>query len=234
MGIENRRFQDIVQFIKRDILIGKVKPLEKLPSERKLSQKYEVARGTIREALKTIEAIGLVNVISGGKGGYFINEKAPEISEKTLSSAIKLEDALIGDSLAFRRIIEPKTSFYAAKKRTSKNLRELQNSIRKMEEGAQDPEIYAESNFDFHYEIAKASGNPFIIGTYQHFIQMMMETAKMVHSVPTLIEVTEYFHREIYNSIKNQDGERAELMMDAHLATVPNYIQEGKELNVIK
>jgi GntR family transcriptional regulator, transcriptional repressor for pyruvate dehydrogenase complex len=234
MDIEHSRFQDIVRFIKRDIFVGKIKPLEKLPSERKLSEKYEVGRGTIREALKAIEAIGLVNVISGRKGGYFINEKAPEISEKALYSSIKLEDAFIGDSLVFRRMLEPKTCFYAAKKRTNKNLRELQHSIRKMEKGAQDPNIYAESNFDFHYEIAKASGNPFIIGTYQYVVQMMMETAKMVHSVPTLIGVTEYFHKEIYKSIKNRDAERAEFMMDAHLATVPNYIQERKELKVKK
>ncbi len=81
----NKIFQDIIQTIKKEIILGGVKPGEKLLSERRLSEKFGAGRGTVREVLKTLEATGLLNVIRGRSGGYFINERAPEISKGVLS-----------------------------------------------------------------------------------------------------------------------------------------------------
>ena len=177
-----------------------------------------------------------MNVIRGRSGGYFVNEKAPEISRGVLSSTIKLDGSIIIDAIIFRKMFEPKTCFYAAIKRTKKNLDEMERSIREMEQGANDPEIFAQTNLLFHLEIGKASENPFIIGLYPYIFQtlMVIDTTKMIHNLPTHIEATKYFHREIFNKIKNRDAEKAEILMDAHLSYFQNDMQQARELEIIK
>ena len=226
----NRIFQEIVQSIKRDILLGNVAPNEKLPSERNLSEKYAVGRGTIRESLKALEAIGFLKVIRGRSGGYFVKEDAAELFKEALNFTIKIEQSSIFDSLLFRKIIEPKTCFYAAIKRSKQHIHNMERSIVEMEEGINDPEIYAQSNLAFHYEIGKASGNPFIEEIYLHMSKLLSETAKMVHMLPTQTKATLFFHKEILLSIKKGEPERAESLMDAHLSYTQNDLREAKEL----
>ena len=112
----------------------------------------------------------------------------------------------------------------------------MERSIREMEQGANDPEIFAQTNLSFHLEIGKASENPFIIDLYPNIFQtlMVIDTTKMIHRVPTHIEVTKYFHREIFNKIKNRDAEKAEILMDAHLSYFQNDMQQARELEIIK
>lgn len=236
MNDEAKVYQEILQIIKRDIVLGKVRPNEKLPSERKLSDQFRVGRGTIREVLKTLEAIGLLTVVRGRgrSGGYFISDSADEISKDALFSAVELEDSILIDSLAFRKMFEPKACFLAAAKRNVKNLDELESAIRTMERDGGDPDVYSQSNIDFHFSIVKASNNPFIIKIYPHLFQTLRRTGKMVHQLPTQVEATKYFHRQIYMSIKKRNAENAEFLMDAHLSYVQNDIREGKELSNYK
>ncbi len=230
----NKIFQEILQSIKRDILLGKIGPNEKLPPERKLSEKYAVGRGTIRESLKALEAIGFLKVMRGRSGGYFVKEGAAELFKEALKFTIKIEGSAIFDSLIFRKIIEPKTCFYAAIKGSNKHIYEMERSIEEMEAGINDPEIYAQSNLTFHCAIGKASGNPFIEEIYLHMSKMLSETAKMVHSLPTQTKATLFFHEEILESIKKRDPERAENLMDAHLSYTQNDLREAKELRMEK
>jgi len=223
-------FQEIVQSIKRDILLGKLGPCEKLPPERALSEKYAVGRGTIRESLKALEAIGFLNVIRGRSGGYFVKEGAAELFKEALDFTISIEKSSVFDSLIFRRIIEPKTCFYAAIKRSDKNIDQMERAIVEMTEGINDPKIYAESNFAFHYEIGKATGNPFIQEIYMHIYKMLSETAQTIHALPTQTKATLFFHKEILESIKKGDSERAESFMDAHISYVQNDLREANEL----
>jgi GntR family transcriptional repressor for pyruvate dehydrogenase complex len=234
MGNNNGISQEILQSIKRDIVLGRIKPNQKLPSERKLSEQFGVGRGTIREILKTLEAIGLLIVVYGRAGGYFVTETANEISKQAFYSSAQLETSILNDSFVFRKMFEPKTCYLAAINRSRHNLIQMGRSIQAMANGSSDSQVYVSSNIDFHYEIAKASKNPFIIAIYPNLFEMLSETGKMVHQLPTQIEVTLYFHREIFYSIKNQEAERAEHLMETHLSYVQNDMRDGKNLNFVK
>jgi DNA-binding FadR family transcriptional regulator len=223
-------YQEILQSIKRDILLGKIRPNERLPSERKLSQKYNVGRGAIRESLKALEAIGFLKVVRGRSGGYFAKENAPELFKEALSFTIEVEKSTFFESLIFRKIIEPKTCFYAAIKRTKQNIHVMERSIVDMEEGIESTEICARSNVIFHCEIGKASGNPFIEELYIHMSNMLSETGKMIHSLTSQTKAVLFFHKEILDSIKQGESERAETLMDAHLSYTHNDWIEAKKL----
>lgn len=229
---ESRKFQEIVQTIKRDIVLGKIKPKEKIPSERRMSELYGVGRGTIREALKTLEAVGLLSVLSGRSGGYFVNENAPKRSKEALTSAIEFDGPVIIDSFIFRKMFEPKTCFYAAIKRTKNNLSVMERSIKEMERGPDSSDTYAETNLTFHLEIGKASGNSFIAMIYPYIRQMMIEIARTIHRWPTAVEVSVYFHKAILDSIRRQEAEEAEILMNAHLSYFQDDLKQAKELGI--
>ena len=115
--VSKRVFEDIVQIIKSDIASNKLKPNHKLGSERSLSQRFKVGRGSIREAIKTLEAIGLVTLKNGRGGGIFVSETANHKTTSALSSLLRLEKSNLLESLEFRKMIEPKMTFYAAIRR---------------------------------------------------------------------------------------------------------------------
>lgn len=227
---ENRKFQDIVHSIKKDILLGKVAPAEKLPPERVLCERFGVGRGTIREALKTLEAIDLLSIVRGRSGGYYVNRGAYELSKNALTLTIRLERSNIIDSLVFRRMFEPKTCYYAALRRSDQNLRKMEHSIRLMENELLNQESFAQANLEFHVEIGKASRNPYITQFYPHLFEMLTQTSKMVQHLPTQKEVTLFFHKEIFEKIKHGKAEKAETLMDAHLSYILNDMQQAKEL----
>jgi GntR family transcriptional repressor for pyruvate dehydrogenase complex len=229
---DRKVFQEIVQSLKREIFAGRLKPGEKLLSERNLSEKFSAGRGAIREALKALEAIGFLSVVKGRNGGYFVKNEAPVLCKEALFSSLRLEQSYFLDSIVFRKIFEPKTCYYAAIMRTNKNLSNIERSILDMEEEGDIPERYAESNLSFHWEICKSCGNPFMQEIFPHLFEMLKDTAIMVHNLPTQRKATLFFHKEIFKAIKLREPDKSMTLMDAHLSYTENDMKEAKVLNL--
>lgn len=228
--MSTRVFEDIVQLIKTDIATGKVKPNEKLGSERTLSQKYEAGRGSVREAIKTLEAIGLVTLKGGRGGGSFVSEVANHQTEITHYSLLKLEKSNLLESLEFRKIIEPKMAFYAAIRRTMEDLKSLLRPLHQLEKKGDSRDIFSKSNLTFHLAIAKASHNAFVYSFYQHTLAMLEDTAKLVQDVPGQLDLTIHFHKQIYKAILERDPKKSEMLMNAHLSQLENDIRIARDL----
>ena len=106
----------------------------------------------------------------------------------------------------------------------------MERSIIDMEEGIEDIEICARNNVIFHCEIGKASGNPYIEELYIHMSKMLLTTGKMLHNLTSQTKIILFFHKEILESIKSKESERAETLMDAHLSYTQNDYIEAKKL----
>jgi GntR family transcriptional repressor for pyruvate dehydrogenase complex len=232
MVLSKRVFEDIVQVIKTDIASNKLKPNHKLGSERSLSQRFKVGRGSIREAIKTLEAIGLVTLKNGRGGGIFVSETANQQTTSALSSLLKLEKSNLLESLEFRKMIEPRMTFYAAVRRTKENIKVLLKSINQMKQDLNSPENFSKANLSFHLEIAKASHNPFLYSFYQNTITMLDDTAKLVQDVPSQLDLTIHFHTQIYEAVLEKDPQKSEMLMNAHLSQIENDIRIARDLAV--
>ena len=232
MPASTRVFEDIVQLIKADIATGKVKPNAKLGSERALSQKYKAGRGSVREAIKTLEAIGLVTLRNGRGGGIFVSEVAIDQTEITLYSLLKLEKSNLLESLEFRKMIEPKMAFYAAIRRTKEDLKSLFKAVHQLEKKEDSSDIFSKSNLNFHLAIAKACHNAFLYSFYQNTIVMLDDTAKLVQDVPGQLDLTIHFHSQIYKAIQEKDPKKSEMLMNAHLSQLENDIRIARDLAI--
>jgi GntR family transcriptional repressor for pyruvate dehydrogenase complex len=232
MAVSKRVFEDIVQVIKTDIASNKLKPNHKLGSERSLSQKFKVGRGSIREAIKTLEALGLVNLKNGRGGGIFVSEAANQQTTSALSSLLRLEKSNLLESLEFRKMIEPKMTFYAAIRRIKDDLKPLLKSINEMKRNLSSRENFSKANLTFHLAIAKAAHNPFLYSFYQNVSTMLDDTARLVQDVPGQLDLTIHFHTQIYKAVLDKNPQKSEMLMNAHLSQIENDIRIARDLAI--
>lgn len=86
-----RAFEEISEQIKKAILAKKLKPGERLPSERSLAEQFQVGRLTVREALRTLETQGFVQIRKGSGGGAFIGNTDPEMLPSIIMDNLLLD-----------------------------------------------------------------------------------------------------------------------------------------------
>lgn len=229
--VPKRVFKDIVEVIKTDILSQRLKPLQKLGTERSLCHKFNVGRGSIREAIKTLEAIGLVTPKGGRKGGVFVSENANHQATNTLSSLLQLERSNLLDSLEFRKMIEPKMAFYAAIRRAKEDLNSMAKANEQLKNRESNDE-FPDANLIFHLAIAKASHNPFVYSFYQNTLAMLESTGKLVQDVPGFADLAIHFHTQIYKAILEKDPYKSEMLMNAHISQLENDIRIARDLGI--
>ena len=121
--------EDLTTQIIQNIIKKKLRPGDKLPSERKLAEMCAVSRVTVREALRILENKGLVIIKRGAKGGAFITEVNIGIVEDSLKDFFQFGDVSINNISEARLIMEPMIAEIAAVKRTTKNLKEIEEII---------------------------------------------------------------------------------------------------------
>lgn len=152
-------YEMIMEQIKDIVKNGKLKSGDKLPSERDLCEKLEVSRASVREALRALQMLGLIESKHGE--GNFINENFENSLLEPLSIVFLLLGSKSGDVLELRKIIEPETAVLAAKNITNEQLTELKEIMDELNDNF-DTEICASLDKKFHYKIAQASGNNLI------------------------------------------------------------------------
>ena len=174
----------------------------------------------------------MVILKKGRGGGIIVSDSASQKAINALSSLLKLEESNLLESLEFRKMIEPKMAFYASVRRTKKDLRIMLKSINDMKSFSRSPEMFSKANLTFHLAIAEASKNVFLKSFYQNTMQMLEDTASLVHNVPFQLDLTIHFHTQIYKAILSKDPQKSEMLMNAHLSQIENDIRIARDLDL--
>ena len=199
------------------IMSGKLKPGDKLPSDRSLSAEYGVGRSSIREALKVLSALGLINILPGQ--GTFIALEHTDFFLMPISWTLLIGTDNAKHLLEMRSIIEIETVRLAAEKADKKSLGELKSQYETMQAAykSADFQAFLDSDLDFHLAIARCSGNPIIHNLLQtsrkllsHISKTGMMTAEQLHEIASE-------HQAIYTSITEGNAKDAQEHMRAHL-----------------
>jgi GntR family transcriptional repressor for pyruvate dehydrogenase complex len=150
--------------IERIILARRLKPGGKLPSERELQVKYGVGRGTVREALRSLQQQGLIEIKKGARGGAFAKEIDSEGVSETLAALIRHRRVSVGHLAEFREVIEPTTAAFAAERATAEDIEKLKKLLEEGKplaesEKGNHQKFYA-WELNMHNELGRISGNP--------------------------------------------------------------------------
>tara|TARA_R110002049_G_scaffold46801_1_gene135849 strand:- start:2834 stop:3496 length:663 start_codon:yes stop_codon:yes gene_type:complete len=196
---------------------------DKLPSERVMSERFNVKRNHIREAIRKLEFYGLVKsmsqsgtVLTIGLIGF--NGMVDEI--------ISLDTPSFNELVETRISLELKTVWLASKRRTDKDLQNIEDTLNAFKAKISVGDDYLEEDLLFHLAIAKASKNNTMVSLMLLLIPPILKTYErdtVCEGDQVITEIKK--HENIFLAIKSQDQELAQEMMNAHFYKLSNHIK---------
>jgi GntR family transcriptional repressor for pyruvate dehydrogenase complex len=208
------------------LLSGKVSPGERIPSERKLSEALGVGRSVVREALKSLTVLGLIEVRQGD--GTFLKRMDSELLPQAIEWGLLLGAKRITDLVEARHHLEVVLAGMAAERRDATQLEEMRRCIEAMG-AARSPNDFVTADIDFHYAVATAAANQSLLqimrsirGLLQVWISRVMQSGDSTR--PTSDE-----HVAIFEAIAEGDGAGARAAMEAHMVGATKRLERTLE-----
>jgi len=157
-------FQEVVSQIEEAILAGRIETGQTLPSERELKEMFQISRGTLREALRVLEQKGLIEIRLGVGGGSVVRAvDAGRVSE-SLGLLIRSQKVSLDHLAEFREAMEGSIAAQAAERRSSADLRQLQDLLAAagacLPAGRRRRDEFLEADRQIHTAVAAATQNP--------------------------------------------------------------------------
>jgi GntR family transcriptional repressor for pyruvate dehydrogenase complex len=199
------------------IVRGIWKPGDRLPSERQLSAELGMSRPSVREAIRGLEAMGLVDVRHGQ--GVYVRE-AGEAADDAFFAGWQVDHSYaIGELLAFRLLIEPQLAALAAEHADARFVDELAGIMAAMEAAAEvgDLNVLVQMDTSFHDAITRRAGNRLYRDLLDHIAGLSIDSRRISLSVPGRAVQVIASHTGVVDAIAAGDPEGASLAMAAHL-----------------
>ena len=217
---QGRISDNIVAQIKDAVFTGTYRPGDKLPSETELKRLFNVSRVPLREALRSLEEMGLISIRPGVLGGAFVAEMGIKSVSDSLSNMMRLGKISLKDIWQFRILIEPNMCRLAAAERSDWDLQQIEDVISLREQAVKAKKIPAFADIDFHHAIARATRNPLLILIMDAVGQSLFVNMKRLHlSLNDHISIVK-FHRKILEALRGKEAEKVGELMSTHLADV--------------
>lgn len=215
-------YELVIDQIQEKILSGEIKKGDKLPSERELSEQMGVSRTSIREAIRVLETMGLIESKQGE--GNFICSNIEKSFIEPLSIMFKLNQGTWDNILELRELLELQTAKIAAEKATNEEIEELGQLIRQMKEeidGNNREKILVTIDQKFHNKIASISKNylieNFLMTSSRLFEEFIEEARGKIIEVHREENILFKEHNDIYEAIKEKNAELAYSNMKEHM-----------------
>lgn len=208
--------------ILEQIVEGDIKPGQKLPTEKKLCEKYGVSRASIREALSELKAQGAVTSKQGG-GTYVEQAFHGEFFHQVMVDESNL--ASFRYLFEMRKILEPEAAMLAAERKTEKELDEMRSALDLLKD-ADDAGSHKgrDADFAFHLAVMKATHNPVMIQTFANLDTVYKKAlALSFEEKQDLIRNRRIIyeeHEKIFEAIQAGEAELARLQCLIHLRNV--------------
>ncbi|MEN6472712.1 MAG: FadR/GntR family transcriptional regulator [Syntrophaceae bacterium] len=213
----SRLHEEIVTIIQKQIMNGTIAPGAKLPPERDLAETFSVNRATVREALRKLENLELLEIRHGD--GVYAKNYLESGNLDLIKAAVSLDEghATLLNVLEARRFAVPEMAYMAALRRTPQDLADLEHAIFKAEL------TMLERDIKVHQLIARATHNLLCTIFLNFFNQIFRDYGYLYFDHEHNITRSRTFHREIFEAIKHGKPEEARrIMLD-----VLNYAEEA-------
>ncbi|MBN1318344.1 MAG: FadR family transcriptional regulator [Anaerolineales bacterium] len=199
----------IVQRIIQMIGSGVWKAGDQLPSQRQLAQELDVGFSSLREALQTLQGMGVLELRHGQ--GTYVCHNPTQIVERCLNLAIVLDRDMMQDFMDARRAIEGGLAFLAAKRANQKQIERLATLLQGLKEAIADGDDarVEENDLPFHQMIAEMSKSTILQYLSETLFETLDDFIKVVPHTPQGWE----FHARVYRAIEAHEPARSEKAM---------------------
>lgn|SRR5262249_5989758 len=218
-----RSSDDIVTQIREAILDGRVKIGERLPNERDLCGVFGVSRPTLREGLRTLEVLGVIEIRPGAAGGIFVCEPQGDHLGSALGALLRFRHATVNDLAEFRVSFEGETARWAARRADDDDIAQLTEIAARFADLARDPElpwrVLVEIDLAFHEALAEASKNAVRVGIMLGIHRALHDASSSLADIASL-PVRRRIGTELQQvaaAVAAQDGSKAARLMRRHV-----------------
>jgi GntR family transcriptional regulator, transcriptional repressor for pyruvate dehydrogenase complex len=213
---KSRLHDTISQQLRRLIEEGKLVPGDRLPPERELAERFKVSRNSVRDALRTLEARGLVEIRQGD--GTYVRDMQPASLFSGLLDVLVAQKERITLMLQARYALEPGIAAAAALNAQPADIAELEAILARQEEqaGRGDPGVSEDALF--HATIARMTGNMILVGIMDLLNQQSVTTRDIVLKYDN--SAVRQGHRAVLEALRAGDAEGARQAMASHIAEV--------------
>jgi GntR family transcriptional regulator, transcriptional repressor for pyruvate dehydrogenase complex len=197
------------------LLEGRVAPGELIPSERQLATALGVGRSIVREALKSLTLLGIIEVRPGI--GTFLKRMDSVVLPQSIEWGLMLGQPGIADIVEARRYLEVILAELAAARRSDADVDALRAFIEEMNASADDPSRYVQADIAFHLRVAQASGNASLAGVMTSIRSLLQVWIARVTDDGGENLDSRREHEDILDAIQSGDQSGARIAMQAHM-----------------
>ena len=212
----------ITDLIERNVL----KPGDRLPPERELCKRFQVGRSSLREALRSLSMMGLLDGRVGE--GTFVCDKGQYV-ERALQWGFLLDGKKLQDLSETRLMLESQNAYLAAERATPEDLAAIADALAGMAGGLADAGRFLASDLQFHLLIAQATHNSILYSLLETTRNYLQEWIKESLAEPSLAgpraELSLAEHQQILAALQRRDAEAARQAMAAHIRSSSGDLQ---------
>jgi len=223
---KKRAYESIVQQVLELIENGKLKQGDQLPSERELTEIFKVSRTTVREAIRTLESMKLLQSRQGN-GTYVLASSEEDLIQPLAAALFNAKDD-IRHIFYVRKIIEPHVALLAAENATAQEIEEMEEILRRQEICVEKGENIIETDSAFHNLMAGATKNRVMERLTAALVDFLKQSREHylldVEPGNNRPERSLEGHKQVLAAIKKGDCEAAQRLMLQHLEEIERIV----------
>lgn len=230
--VKTRRiYEEIAEQIQQLISGGELKPGDKLMSERELADKLQVSRVSVREAIRSLEMLGFIEIRHGE--GTFIRDASANEVIRPLAMFLAVERGSLLDMFEVRRIFETATSALAAERATDEEIEQIGMLLEKMKDRIRQGDSEKGEEYDgaYHYAVAEATHNNLLIKLLRTVHEEWSKAVsagsqQLLLDTPNNAQKIIDQHTRVFEAIKAHDAETASRAMLEHVTFAEREIRK--------
>lgn len=217
----NKVYEEVAKQIER-LILTKLQPGDKLPSERELAEMLGVSRSSVRDAIRSLELAGLLEPRQGA--GTVVCDISTASVLNPLSNMLVRKQKLVTELLDFRKMLEPPLAARAATHASADEIGEMEEILRRQAEKLARGEDGIEEDSEFHYSVAMASDNSVVLKVLDILMDLLRATRERSLQSEGRPQRSLAGHRRILTAIKRHDAEAAKAAMRRHIEDVEEIV----------
>jgi GntR family transcriptional regulator, transcriptional repressor for pyruvate dehydrogenase complex len=218
-----RAFEEITAQIRGQLARHTLRTGDRLPAERQLAEQFHVSRNTLREALRSLEIAGLLELRKGATGGAFIKEGGGAAAVAGLADLYHLGTIKPQHLTEARIVIGTEVARLACARRSKEDLGALEANVAAAEAATIEGDVVnrARINYEFHRLLARAARNPVLIILTDALMEMTRHFVESVGYMPNRYVMPS--RRRLLDCLRRKDGEAAAKEMEGMLERLQRF-----------
>lgn len=218
---KTRVSEQIITQVQDLITSGRLHPGDRLPAERELAETLRAGRSTVREALRALESLGLLEV-RAGQGAFLATRPAGPGSHPPAANLLRAwEDQ--HKLFEVRRVIEPDLAALAARRATAQHIERMRAALEDQEAQIQQGETGLQADTTFHLLLAEAAANEILLEIMSSLMDRLRQTREAALQKGGRPAQSLQQHQAILSAIAARDSKTADHRMLEHIQTMEEF-----------